>query len=356
MPKNVAERYTKKYGITSASGARFKPHEAVTSSGILALDAALGVGGWPEGVLVEVFGPRDIGKTSIVGFSAIKEAQKKGKYCALIALEPGFSPAWAERHGVDLDQLLILWPDHGKEAFDMLFDLVMDDDIHFIVFDSIGALLRESEAGEKGKPSQGGQSALITWGVKRVQMPAHKRHKSIIFINQIRDDMDSMYGGVKPPGGHALEHTAEIHVQLKPSSDKYTVKEGSGKEAHDVIVGRTIIAVVARNKRNEGTNQRAFFDFFQKDTERYGFGLDKTKDTILTAKRFGIFKGTTWLYHDLFPDGKINGYDKTYEFLASHPHIEDQIRDAVRTRIRGGDAAVQQSGGEGTDQEADGDE
>src|SRR5881397_1315072 len=136
---SIADRYAKKYGPQSASSARFKPHEKVTSTGILALDYALGVGGWPEGTIVEVYGPRDIGKSSIIGLNAIIEAQREGKYCGLIALEPGFSPKWAEKHGVDLDKLLILWPDDGKKAFDMLYDMVYDDDIQTIVFDSIGA-------------------------------------------------------------------------------------------------------------------------------------------------------------------------------------------------------------------------
>jgi recombination protein RecA len=335
---SIESRYERKYGHGSASSARFKPHEEVTSTGILSLDLALGVGGWPEGVLAEVYGPRDIGKTSTIGFSALKEAQKAGKYCALIALEPSFDPRWAEKNGVDLDKLLILWPDDGKKAFDMLFDLVLDDEIQFIIFDSIGALLRESEAGDKGKPSQGGQSALITWGVKRVQMPAWKRKKTIIFINQIRDDMDSMFGGVKPPGGHALEHTAEIHVQLKPGADRYMIKEGTGKEAHDVMVGRTVVAVVARNKRNEGTNQRAYFDFFQKETDQYPFGVDRIKDTINTAKRVGIIRaGGAWLYHDLFPEGKINGYDAAYAYLQENPEVEESVREAVRATVTVGE-------------------
>lgn len=333
----IEDKYVKKYGIQAASSARFKPHTAVTSTGILSLDFALGTGGWPEGSIVEVYGPRDIGKSSIIGLNAIIEAQKVGKHCALIALEPGFSPEWAAKHGVNLDKLLILWPNDGKIAFDMLYDMVHDDDIHTIVFDSIGALLRESEAGEKGKPSQGGQSALITWGVKRVLMPVWKLKKTVILVNQIRDDMDSFFSGtVKPPGGHALEHTAEIHVQLKPSADRYLVKEGIGKEAHDVIVGRGIIAVVVRNKRNEGTNQRAFFDFYQKETDEFPFGVDKIKDTILTAKRAGVVRiSGGWHHYGGFPDGKLNGYETVVEYLEANPSLLEEIRQTVRATLNG---------------------
>lgn len=330
--KDLASKYQKKFGITSASGARFRPHTKSTSTGILALDQALGTRGWPEGAIVEVYGPRDIGKSSVIGLQAVIEAQKEGKNCAIVAVEPGFKPGWAEKHGVDLDKLVVLWPDNGKIAFDMLFELVNDDDIHTIVFDSIGALLREAEAGDKGKPAQGGQSGLITWGVKRIQMPVWKKHKTVILINQIRDDMGGMYAGaVKAPGGHALEHTAEIHVQLKPGKDRFTVKRGTGDEAHEVMVGRTVIAVINRNKWNEGTNQRAFFDFYQEETEEYPFGVDRIKDTILTAKRVGVIRqGGGWHYHDSFPEGKINGYDKVYAYLEDESELLDEIRRDTR--------------------------
>lgn len=336
MAKDLAAKYQRRYGLTSASGARFRPHIKVTSTGILALDHALGIGGWPEGVIVEVYGPRDIGKSSIIGLNAIIEAQKEGKNCGIVCLEPGFSPDWAAKHGVDLDKLLILWPDNGKIAFDMLYDMVNDDNIQTILFDSVGALLRESEVGEKAKPAQGGQSGLITWGIKRIQMPTWKLKKTVIMVNQIRDDMDSMFNSVKPPGGHALEHTAEIHVQLKPGKDRYMIKQGIGEEAHEVMVGRAIIAQVVRNKRNEGTNQRAFFDFYQKETTEYPFGVDRVKDTVLTGKRIGVLPVSgAWYYNELFPGGKLQGYDKTVEYLNENEEIYEGIRTQIRSTICG---------------------
>lgn len=328
---DIANRFKKRYGQTAASSARFRPHEAVTSTGILSLDYALGIGGWPEGSIIEVYGPPDIGKSSIIGFNAIVEAQKVGKTCAVIALEPGFDPKWAEKHGVDLDNLLILWPDDGKKAFDMLYDMVMDEDISLVVFDSIGALLRETEAGEKGKPSQGGQSALITWGVKRVQMPAWKRKKTILFLNQIRDVMGSMFDAVDSPGGHALKHSAEIRVQLKPGADRYNVRQGEGTDAHDVMVGRSIVAVVKRTKRDEGTNKRAVFDFYQMETPIYPFGVDKMRDVMRTARRTGVMRvgGGGWWHHDALPTGKLRGEDTVIDYLREHPEVVDVIRQEV---------------------------
>jgi recombination protein RecA len=328
----LAKKYQKRYGHQAASSGKFKQHTASTSTGILSLDYALGTRGWPEGTVIEVFGPPDIGKSSIIGFNAIVEAQKKGKVCGIVALEPGFDPSWAEKNGVDLDKVLILWPDDGQQAFDMLFDMVTSPDISLIIFDSIGAVLRPSEAGDKGKPSQGGQSALITWGVKRIQMPAWKRQKTVILLNQIRDDMNAMFAGaVESPGGHALKHTAEIRVQLKPGKDRFTVKEGEGDQAHDVLIGRSVIAVIKRSKKDEGTNKRAIFNHFSKETPEYPFGVDKMTDIFNTAKRTGVLRtgGGGWYYHDKFPDGKLRSEDAVLEYLRQNESVVDAIREQV---------------------------
>jgi len=299
---DIAKRYEKKYGHKAAASGRFQPHTDVTPTGILALDYALGTGGWPDGSIIEVFGPPDIGKSSIIGLNAFIEAQKRGKMCGYVALEPGFDPKWAAKLGVDLDKLVIGWPDDGQQAFDMLYDYIMDDDIDFIVFDSIGAVLRPSEAGDKGKPSQGGQSALITWGVKRIQTPAWKRKKTVIFLNQIRDDMNARIPGlVESPGGHALKHTAEIRIQLKPGKDRYTAKI----DGEDVIIGRSIVAIIKRTKRDEGSNKRAVFDFYGMETDDAPFGIDRTADVLQTAMRTGVIKRAGPSYqHSSFPGAR----------------------------------------------------
>ena len=324
---DIAKRYEKKYGYKSSASGRFTPHTDVTPTGILALDYALGVGGWPEGTIIECFGPPDIGKSSIIGISGIIEAQKMGKMCGIVALEPGFDPKWAEKLGVDLDKLVIGWPDDGQEAFDMLFDYVMDDDIHFIVFDSVGAVLRPSEAGDKGKPSQGGQSALITWGVKRIQTPAWKRKKTVIFLNQIRDDMNSRIPGmVESPGGHALKHSAEIRIQLRPGKERYTAKV----DGEDVTIGRQIVAVIKRTKKDEGSNKRAVFDFYSMETADAPFGIDHTEDVLVTSMRTGVIKrsGPTY-YHASFPGGKLLGKAKVSDFFEASPAAVASIRIEV---------------------------
>lgn len=327
---DIAKRFERKFGHKSASSGRFLDDQDCTSTGILALDYALGTGGWPSGTLIEVFGPPDIGKSSVIGFNGIIEAQRAGKMCGLVAMEPGFSPKWAEKNGVDLDQIVIVWPNDGKEAFDALYGMVMDDDIEFIVFDSIGALLREAEAGDDGKPAQGGQSGLITWGVKRIQMPIWKRKKTVLLLNQVRDDMGSRIPGmVESPGGHALKHTAEIRVQLKPGKDRYMVKV----HGDDVMIGRSIVAIIKRTKKDEGTGKRAVFDFYSMETDDAPFGVDKGADTLNTAVRCGTIKtaGGGWYYHPTFPEGKIRGETGVKEYFKDHPAAVDLVRSEVLT-------------------------
>lgn len=332
---DIAKRFERKYGHQASSGGRFNRVIDVTSTGILSLDFALGTGGWEDGTINEVFGPPDIGKSSIIGFNAIIEQQKKDRICAIVALEPGFDPKWAEKNGVDLDKLIIGWPDNGEDAFNMAYDFVMDDDIQFVLFDSIGAVLRPSEAGEKGKPSQGGQSALITWGVKRLQMPSWKRKKTVILLNQVRDDMNARIPGlVDSPGGHALKHTCEVRVQLKPGKDQYKVKMGSGDDAHDVTVGRSIVAIVRRTKRSEGTGARAVFDFYSMETDNLPFGVDKEWDIINTAKRAGVITGTGWLNHELFPEGKLHGKDAVAKYLKENVLATETIKRQVLSEMK----------------------
>ena len=328
---DIAKRFERKFGHKAAATGRFVDTQEVTPTGILSLDFALGTMGWPSGTLIEVFGPPDIGKTTAIGFNGIVEAQKLGKTCGLIAMEPGFDPKWAEKHGVDLDNIVIVWPDDGKEAFDALYDMVMDDDIKFIVFDSIGALLREAEAGEKGKPAQGGQSGLITWGIKRIQTPIWKRKKTVILLNQIRDDMNAYIPGqVESPGGHALKHASEIRVQLKPGPDRYMTKF----HGDNVMIGRSIVAIIKRTKKDEGTGKRAVFDFYQMETKDTPFGIDKETDVFNTALRTGVLTqgGGGWFYHTIFPnEGKIRGADGVKQYFKDHISAMDLIRGEVMT-------------------------
>lgn len=314
-----AQRLERKYGHNAGATGAFQRSKKVIPTGILALDYALGTGGYERGHMVEVFGPPDIGKSSVIAFSGIKEAQKMGLTCGIVALEPGFDPGWAAKNGVDLDELIIGWPDDGQEAFEILHDWVTGDLIEFIVFDSIGAVLRPSEADVDGKPSQGGQAGLITWGAKRCLMPAWKNDKLVMFLNQVRDKMDPRFPMLDSPGGHALKHSCAVRIQLKPGKDRYTAKI----DGEDVMIGRAINAVILRNKLAEGTGKRALFDHYSVETDDAPFGVDRGADIINTGMRTGVIqRAGAWYRHAAFPNGQLMGVKAAKEFLDSEEGLD----------------------------------
>lgn len=339
MAKRYALELEQEFGYRAGSvGSTNFPTE-VTSTGCLDLDFTLGTGGWPYGHIVEIFGPPDIGKSSGLGLPAIANAQEDGKLCAIVALEPNFDSDWAFAHGVDPDTVIIGRPDNGLDAFHMLHKFVHSEAIDMILFDSIGAILRENEAKEGANPNQGGQSALITWGVKAAAMPAWKKGKSVILINQIRDDMKARVQGlVDSPGGHALKHACSIRVQLKPGKDKWTVKENGD----DVISGRQVVATVKRNKLSEGTGKKATFNYWQKPTVEHDVGIDMVEDVINAGKRSGVIKQAgAWYYYDEFPENKsgkkaLQGKAELSKFLTDNGevywHIRDDVLDVMKAK------------------------
>lgn len=325
-----AARLERKWGLKAGSTGNENFRLNVVPTGILSLDYALGIGGWPLGHPVEVFGPPDIGKSSVIGLSALRNAQAAGMLCGLIALEPGFDPSWAEKNGVDPAGVVVARPDDGEEAFEMLYEWVTGDIIDFIVFDSIGAVITKSElAQDEMKSKVGGQSKLITDGVKRILSPTWKNNKGVIFLNQVRDIMNSkLPGQVESPGGHALKHTCAVRVQLKTTGSPYKARV----EGEDVVIGRTLVGIIKRNKMAEGSNKRAEFDFYQMETDEHPVGVDVGKDVINTALRTHVIvKAGAWYRHPSFPGDKnqFQGREPAEEYLLSNPQALTAVRQDV---------------------------
>lgn len=298
-------------------------------TGSLALDYELGVGGWPLGKLVGVFGPRDIGKSSMIGLNAVKNAQAMDLNVAWVALEP-FDEAWAIKNGVQVDEegkpdMLLTYPETGEEAFAISLKCIRSGVIDLLVFDSIGAVLSEGEMDEDGKPRQGGQAGLITWFVKAAAPSAYRNNTCCILLNQIRDNMASRIPGiVQQPGGNALEHMESVIVQLKRGKGKYTVKQ-SGT---DVTIGQEIVCHILRNKEAEGTGKKAVFDYFYAETDEYPFGIDQFSDMLNTAKRTGVIK-LGGSYYTLPNGSKHQGMPAVKAYLEDNPAELEAIREGV---------------------------
>lgn len=332
----LRSEFSKSYGDSAVRFGSDAYDYEVIPTGILSLDYALGTGGWPMGFIASVYGPRDIGKTNMIAMNAVREAQNMGLIPVVVAVEPGFNdPSWMEKHGVDPEQVLVLHPETGEEAVEMAIKIARSGDADLMIFDSLGALLSEDELEADGKNRVGGQSGLITRLVKAVAPAAYRNRMATILLNQIRDNMASpVPGAVRQPGGHGLEHMSPITVRLrygKGGINGYKMRE-NGEE---VTIGRQIVALIERNKFTEGSNQKATFDFYIKDTGGENpFGVDTINDVVNTGKRAGAIKQSGPYY--TLPDGtKLQGLKAVEKHLSENPDAYTEIRESVMKVLEG---------------------
>jgi recombination protein RecA len=321
----LLDQLRKDLGDGKAYAASEVPDVEVVSSGSIGIDFATGVGGFPRGSIVEVFGPESIGKTTL-SYYAIAAAQAQGRYAAFVNLEGRFDAKWAKKvAGVNLDDLLVVSPDPGSEAVETLGKIVNSGAISFVAFDSIGAMVgdREQEPGEKKQA--GGQSALVTQMVKMIMVPAARNGCTIMFLNQVRDVFGAAVPMVESPGGHALKHAAVIRIQLKPTRDKiYETINGEKKE-----IGYRVAAFVKKNKVAP-PKQVANYQFVHDEVDGLPLGIDRVGEVIDLALRLAVIERAGAMYrHDTFPDGQIKGKDAAIDLIRSNGDILDQIRREV---------------------------
>lgn len=334
-------RLNKKYGAGTGATASDPYKLNVIPTGILALDYATGIGGWPRGHFVEVYGVPDIGKSSVLGINMLREAQKLGLFTGIVATEPNIDEAWLRKHGVDTDLVLIARPDTAEEAVEVLWDWVNGGIIDAILFDSLAGMPLEKELADDAKKQAYGNSSLITFAVRRCLMRAYKNNIFVMFINQVRDKQAGQYTMLDAPGGHAKEHACNIRLQLKPGKNRYHIKVKQNEAVDDVMVGQEIIAKIVRNKLSEGTGHTARFDFFQKETDIYPFGVDRASDILNTAIMTGTVEETSpgIFVHHSFPAAKngrnmIKGRKNVAKFFEDNPEIIDTLRTEVLGKMQ----------------------
>lgn len=295
----------------------------VIPTGSLALDYALGTGGWPRGTYVGIYGQRNIGK-SVLALNACANALSMGLKVAYISVE-GWHKAdweWARQLGVDTSSVdwIVAEPKYGEEAFELLGEFV-EGGADLVVVDSLGALISKSESGMEGTKRVGGQSGLITDGVKRWNIRIKQNNVCVLMLNQVRAVMSSSFALDQQPGGNALEHLERLIVELK---NKERFMHPVDK---NTIIGRSVVAIVQRTKFNEGDGHRATYNFYSARVDDKPFGIDKVADVVNTGKRVGAIKGSNWL---TLPDGsRHNGAEKVGEYVFSNPHVYEQIREMV---------------------------
>jgi len=287
-----------------------KANVSVVSTGSFSLDLALGVGGFPRGRIVEIFGPESSGKTTLA-LHAVAEAQKKGGRAAFIDAEHGLDPDYAKRLGVQIDDLLISQPDSGEEAMNILENLVRSGIIDVIVVDSVAALTPKAEIdGEMEQQSVGLQARLMSKALRKVTAVAYSTNTLIIFINQLREKIGVMWGNPETtPGGRALKFYSSVRVDVRRIAQ---IKKG------DEVVGNRVAAKVVKNKV-AAPFKMAEFDIL------FGQGISYEGDILTAAIKYGSVSKTGNTY--IFDGEKLGvGLDASREKLKEDKKLLEEIK------------------------------
>ena len=288
----------------------------VTSTGSLSLDVALGVGGFPKGRIIEIYGPESSGKTTIA-LQAIAEVQKEGGRAAFIDAEHALDPVYAKNLGVDINNLLLAQPDTGEQALEICEALVRSDAISIVVIDSVAALVPQAEIdGEMGDSHVGLQARLMSQALRKLAGIANKSKTSVIFINQLREKIGVMFGNPETTaGGKALKFYASIRMDVRKVD---SIKNG------DAIVGNRTKIKIVKNKLAPPF-KTVEFDII------YGKGISKTGCILDMATEMGICQKTgSWFAYN---DEKIGqGRENAKQYLEEHPDVMEEIEMQVRKK------------------------
>jgi recombination protein RecA len=289
----------------------------VVSSGSLGLDVALGIGGFPRGRIIEIYGPESSGKTTIA-IHAIAEAQKKGGICAIVDAEHAFDSAYAKRLGVDVDSLLISQPDYGEQALEIADRLILSGAIDVVVIDSVAALVPKGELeGEMGDSKMGLQARLMSQALRKLTATISKTNTICIFINQLREKIGVMFGNPETTtGGNALKFYASIRLDIRRSAQ---IKDG------DEAVGNRVKVKVVKNKVAPPFRS-AEFDII------FGEGISKVGEIIDMGVELAIIqKSGSWFSYDSNRLGQ--GRDAVKQLLADNPGLAAEIEAKIRAKL-----------------------
>ena len=292
----------------------------VISSGSLGLDVALGVGGYPKGRVVEIYGPESSGKTTLT-LHAIAETQKAGGIAAFIDAEHAFDRFYAQNLGVDIDNLIISQPDNGEQALEIADNLVRSGAIDMIVIDSVAALTPKSEIeGEMGDSKMGLHARLMSQALRKLTGSISKTNCTMIFINQLREKIGVMFGNPETTtGGNALKFYASVRLDIRRSTQ---IKDSNGS-----VKGNKTRVKVVKNKVAPPF-KLAEFDIM------YGEGVSKVGEILDLAVEFDIVKKSgSWFSYDETKLGQ--GRDAVKEMIKDNPDLMDELEAKIKSAIKG---------------------
>ncbi len=293
------------------------PDVSVISTGSLGLDLALGVGGLPRGRVIEIYGPESSGKTTLT-LQVIAEAQKLGGTCAFVDAEHALDPVYAEKLGVDVDELLVSQPDTGEQALEITDMLVRSGALDVVVVDSVAALTPKAEIeGEMGDSHVGLQARLMSQALRKLTGSINRSKTMVIFINQIRMKIGVMFGSPETTtGGNALKFYASVRLDIR--------RIGSIKKGDEVIGSETRVKVV-KNKVAPPFKQTEFDIMYGEGCSREGEIID------LGVKENIVDKAGAWYSYN--GDRIGQGKDNVRNFLKENPAIASDIEGQIRAKL-----------------------
>ena len=291
----------------------------VISSGSIGLNTALGVGGFPKGRIIEIYGPESSGKTTLT-LHAIAEAQKAGGIAAFVDAEHAFDRFYAEKLGVDIDNLIISQPDHGEQALEIADNLIRSGAIDIIIIDSVAALTPKSEIeGEMGDSKMGLHARLMSQALRKLTSTISKTNCTVIFINQLREKIGIMFGNPETTtGGNALKFYASVRLDIRRSSQ---IKDGDSN-----VMGNKTRVKVVKNKVAPPF-KTAEFDIM------YGEGISKVGEIIDLGVAYEIVKKSgSWFSYE---DSKLGqGRDAVKLLLLDNPDLSEEIENKIYETLK----------------------
>ena len=307
-----------KGSIMKMGDAQVEPVDVIPT-GSIALNAALGLGGYPRGRIIEIYGPESSGKTTLA-IHAMAEAQKNGGIAVFIDAEHAFDRFYAEKLGVDIDNLLISQPNNGEQALEIADQLIRSSAIDILIVDSVAALVPKSEIeGDMGDNKVGLQARLMSQALRKLTSTISKTNTTCIFINQLREKIGVMFGNPETTtGGNALKFYSSVRLDIRRAA---AIKEGE-----DVLGNRTRVKVV-KNKVAPPF-RKAEFDIM------FGEGISRTGEIVDLGVDYDIIKksGSWYSYNDT---KLAQGRDATKAVLADNPELCDELEAQIMEALNG---------------------
>lgn len=322
----VLEKLDKAYGkgtVMKMGDSNVDKSIEVISSGSLGVDLALGVGGYPKGRIIEIFGPESSGKTTLT-LHAIAEAQKAGGIAAFIDAEHAFDRVYAEKLGIDIENLIISQPDNGEQALEITDNLIRSGAVDIVVVDSVAALTPKAEIdGDMGDSKMGLHARLMSQALRKLTGTIHKTNCTVIFINQLRDKIGVMFGSPETTtGGNALKFYASVRIDIRRSlSDSGKIKDKEGN-----VIGNLTKVKIVKNKVAPPFKQ-AEFDIM------YGEGISKVGEILDIGVAVGVLKKSgSWFSYE---DTKLGqGREAVKEVIRDNPELAEELEQKIKEEIK----------------------